>query len=69
MKDTLLTAGAVVLAIACCLLPLVLLGGISVVSGLALREIALILVGAVVILIAVGRAIAWVRQSRVRKLE
>ncbi len=69
MKDTLLTAGAVVLAVACCLLPLVLLGGISVVSGLVLREIALILVGAVVILFAVGRAIVWVRRSQARKLE
>lgn len=69
MKDTLLTAGAVVLAVACCLLPLVLLGGIGVVSGLALREITLILVGAVVILFAVGRAIVWVRRSQARKLE
>lgn len=70
MRDTLTTMGAVVLAAVCCLLPLLVVGGIGVLGGVLWRELVLGLAGAIVLVLALGGAAVIVRRrSRERRRE
>ena len=70
MGDTLTTVGAVVLVAVCCLLPVLIIGGIGVLGGVVWREAALGLAGAIVLVLALARAVVIVRRrSQGRKLE
>ncbi len=62
MRDTLTTVGAVVLVAVCCLLPVLLVGGISVLGGVVWREAALGLAGVIVLVLALGGAVVIVRR-------
>ncbi len=62
MRDTLATVGAVVLVAVCCLLPLLLVGGIGVLGGVVWREAALGLAGVIVLVLALGGAVVIVRR-------
>jgi len=57
--------GVVALAAACCLLPLLILGGLSVASGIAWGRAGLMLAGTAALVIVVVRA-ADVARSRTR---
>ncbi len=67
MRDTLTPMGAVVLAAVCCLLPLLVVGGIGVLGGVLWRELALGLAGAIVLVLALGGAAVIVRRRRSRE--
>lgn len=62
MKDALATAGVIVLAAVCCLLPLLIIGGIGIFGAVVWREAALALIGIAVLAIAFGGAAVMVRR-------
>lgn len=61
-KDVLATAGVVALAAVCCLLPLLILGGLSIAGGIAWGRVGPILVGAAALVLVLGRAAAVARR-------
>lgn len=70
MRDTLTSIGAVVLVAVCCLLPVLIVGGIGVLGGVLWREAALGLAGVIVLALALGGAFVIVRRhSHGRNLE
>lgn len=63
-KDTVAALGAVVLAAACCLLPLLILGGLGVAGGIAWGRVGLIFAGAAVLVLVLVRAAAVALRRR-----
>ena len=62
MKSPLATLGAIALVAVCCLLPVLIIGGIGVLSGIAWGKAALVLIGVAILLFALGRAAAIARR-------
>lgn len=61
MRDGLSTLGAFFLVVICCALPLLLLGGLGVLGGIAWGRVIIILIGAALLVLAFGRAAAVTR--------
>jgi len=61
LRENLSTVWAVVALAACCLLPLLVLGGAGLLGGIAWRKVGLILVGAAVLVLVFSRAAAMTR--------
>lgn len=63
-KDTLATVGAIALAVVCCALPLLIIGGVGILGGIAWGKVALVIGSAVVLVLAAQRAVGSTRRRR-----
>lgn len=62
MRQESLSVAGVLLAVLCCALPLLLLGGVSVVAGALWGPLAIVALGLILALVAFARAAALVRK-------
>lgn len=63
--DTLTLLGAIAAAVVCCALPLLLIGGIGLIGGIAWGKVLLVLLGLAAVGVAVGQAaIRTLRRQR-----
>jgi len=67
VRDALTPIGAVVLLAACCLLPVLVVGGIGVLGGVLWRTAALSLAGAIILVFALGGAAVIARRRAHRR--